>query len=310
MTERGADIRRFLDPRVASQIEQIDLRARLVVEGFLTGLHRSPFHGFSVEFAEHRPYSPGDAIRHLDWKVFAKQDRYYIKRYYEETNLRAYLLVDQSGSMGYAGARKTPGRPSKLEYASSLAAALSYLMLGQQDAVGLVLFAEKIERYVPPRSVKSHLNQLLLHLGQARPHSQDTQVGRCLTTVAETIKRRGLVMVFSDLLDDPEHPERVLAGLKAFRYGRHEVVVFHVLDPDERRFPFHEPVEIEDLESGERIVTHGWDVAREYRRRVDEWTARLQRECRERQIDYVLLDTATPFDVALIRYLEKRARLH
>ncbi|HVP39296.1 MAG TPA: DUF58 domain-containing protein [Candidatus Saccharimonadales bacterium] len=298
----GVNVRRFLDPRVASQIEQIDLRARLVVEGFLTGLHRSPFHGFSVEFAEHRPYSPGDPIRHLDWKVFAKQDRYYIKRFHEETNLRAYLLVDESASMGFTRG----GRPSKLAYASSLAAALSYLMLGQQDAVGLLLFAERIERYVPPRSVKSHLHQLLLELARAEARS-GTRVGSCLTSLAERVKRRGLVMVFSDLLDEPE---AVLAGLKAFRHRNHEVVVFHVLDPDERRFPFHEPVEIEDMESSERLVTHGWEVAREYRRRVEEWCGRLQRECRERLIDYVPLDTATPFDVALIRYLEKRARLH
>jgi uncharacterized protein (DUF58 family) len=300
--DAGADVRRFLDPRVASQIEQIDLRARLVVEGFLTGLHRSPFHGFSVEFAEHRPYSPGDPIRHLDWKVFGKQDRYYIKRYHEETNLRAYMLVDQSASMGFARG----GRPTKLEYASSLAAALAYLMLGQQDAVGLLLFAEKIERYVPPRSVRSHLHQLLAELGRARPQN-GTHVAPCLTSLAESIKRRGLVMVFSDLLDDPDE---VLAGLKAFRHRRHEVVVFHVLDPDERKFPFHEPVEIEDMESRERLITHGWEVAREYRLRIEEWCARLQRECRERLIDYVPLDTATPFDVALIRYLEKRARLH
>ncbi|MBI5836360.1 MAG: DUF58 domain-containing protein [Candidatus Eisenbacteria bacterium] len=298
----GADVRRFLDPRVASQIEAIDLRARLVVEGFLAGLHRSPFHGFSVEFAEHRPYAPGDPIRHVDWKVYAKQDRYYIRRYHEETNLRSYLLVDQSASMGFSRG----GRPTKLEYASSLAAALAYLMLGQQDAVGLLLFAEKMEKFVPPRSVKSHLHQLLMELGRARAQS-GTKVASCLTSLAERIKRRGLVMVFSDLLDEPDE---VLAGLKSFRHRAHEVVVFHVLDPDERRFPFHEPVEIEDMESSEKLVTHGWEVSREYRRRIEEWTGRLQRECRERLIDYVPLDTSTPFDVALVRYLEKRARLH
>jgi uncharacterized protein (DUF58 family) len=207
MTEVGADIRRFLDPRVASQVDQIDLRARLVVEGFLTGLHRSPMHGFSVEFAEHRPYTPGDPIRHLDWKVFGKADRYYIKRYHEETNLRSYLLVDHSASMGFARG----GRPTKLEYASSLAAALCYLMLGQQDAVGLLLFSDRIESYLPPRAVKTQLHQVLLQLARVRP-GRGTQVAQCLTSLAERIKRRGLVMVFSDLLDDPD---AVLAGLKA-----------------------------------------------------------------------------------------------
>lgn len=297
-----ADIRRFLDPRLASQIEHLDLRARLVVEGFLAGLHRSPFHGFSVEFAEHRPYSPGDPIRHIDWKVLGKADRYYIKRYHEETNLRSYLLVDHSASMGFSRG----GRVSKLEYASLLASALCYMMLGQQDAAGLILFSDKLDKYLPPRAVKSQLHQVLLELSRVKPENT-TQVGSCLTALAERIKRRGLVVVFSDLLDDPE---AVMAGLKSFRHRGHEVVVFHILDPDERKFPFKEPVEIEDMETGERLVTHGWEMSRDYRERVEAWSATLQRECRERLIDYVLLDTATPFDVALIRYLEKRTRLN
>jgi uncharacterized protein (DUF58 family) len=298
----GADIRRFLDPRVASQIEQLDLRARLVVEGFLAGLHKSPFHGFSVEFAEHRPYSPGDPIRHLDWKVLAKADRYYIKRYHEETNLRSYLLVDHSASMGFS----REGRVTKLEYSSLLASALCYMMLGQQDAVGLLLFSDKIDTYLPPRAVKSQLHQVLMQLSKVRPSSQ-TQVASCLKSLAERVKRRGLVVVFSDLLDEPEE---VLSGLKSFRHRGHEVVVFHVLDPDELKFPFREPVEIEDMETGERLITHGWELSKDYRERVADWSGRLQRECREHLIDYVLLDTSTPFDVALIRYLEKRTRLN
>ncbi len=296
------DARKFLDPGVASQIDQLDLRARLVVEGFLNGLHRSPFHGFSVEFAEHRPYSPGDPIRHLDWKALAKQDRLYLKRYHEETNLRAHLLVDCSASMNFG----REGRPTKFQYACSLAAALCYLMLNQQDAVGLMLYSDKPDCYIPPRSVKGQLHQVLVELTRARPAST-TRTSSCLTSLAERIKRSGLVVVISDLLDDPDE---VLAGLKSFRHRRHEVVVFHVLDPDEREFPFHEPVEIEDMESGEKLITHGWDVAKEYRERVEAWTGRLRRECRERLIDYVPLDTSTPFDVALIQYLEKRVRLH
>jgi uncharacterized protein (DUF58 family) len=294
--------RQYLDPRVASRLARIDLVARLVVEGFITGLHKSPYHGFSVEFAEHRPYMPGDPIRHIDWKLYAKSDRFYVKEYEEETNLRAYLLLDSSASMAY----RSGGPLTKLEYASHLAAALSYLMLQQQDSVGLLTFSDRVKSFVPPRSSGGHLKILLREIERSRG-GEGTRVGRSLHHLADRIKRRGLIILLSDLLDDPEE---VLAGLRHFRHRKHEVVVFHVLDPAEIEFPFREETGFVDLESGETLDTQPWEIAREYRARFREWSERYKRECREHRIDYVPMNTATPYDLALYRYLEKRKTLY
>jgi len=298
----AAGDRRFLDPAVVARLAHLDVRARLVVEGFIAGMHRSPFHGFSVEFAEHRPYMPGDPLKNLDWKVWARSDRYLVKQYTEETNLRCHLLLDLSGSMGFRSPRAAM---SKLEYAQSLSAALAYLMLQQQDAVGAMLFADRPLRYVPPRAVRSHLDVILKTLAVLEPQGR-TRLGPVLHELAERIKRRGLTVLCSDLMDDPAE---VLSGLQHFRHRHHEVVVFHILDPDEREFPYTDSATFVDMESGERLTTEPWEIARRYRERLEAWTDHYRRSCREQRIDYVPLDTRTPFDRALLAYLEKRARL-
>jgi len=300
---RGArDGRAMLDPAVVARLAHLDVRARLVVEGFIAGMHRSPFHGFSVEFAEHRPYMPGDPLKNLDWKVWARSDRYLVKQYTEETNLRCHLLVDLSGSMGFRSERAAM---SKLEYAQSLSAALAYLMLHQQDAVGVMLFADTPLTYVPPRAVRSHLDVLLGTLGHLEPKGR-TRLGPALHQLAERIRRRGLVVLCSDLMD---RPDDVLSALQHFRHRHHEVIVCHVLDPDEIEFPYTETATFVDLESGDRLTTEPWEIARRYREKLAAWSELYRRHCRERRIDYVVLDTRTPFDSALLAYLEKRARL-
>jgi uncharacterized protein (DUF58 family) len=292
----------YLDPETVSRLSRLDLIARLVVEGFITGLHRSPYHGFSVEFSEHRPYMPGDPLRDLDWKAYAKTDRLYIKQYEEETNLKAYILLDVSGSMDF----QSGAALSKFRYATSLAAALSYLMLRQRDAVGLMLFRDLIESYVPPRSVQSHLQVLLKTIEQTKPGS-DTNMAPTFHDLAERIARRGLVIVLSDLLDDPQE---VLRGLRHFRHRGHEVVVFHLLDPREIDLDFDKETRFFDLEDPQQMLTtQPWLVRREYGQLIEQMVQTYRRGCAEARIDYTLIDTSTPFDVALSRYLVQRRKM-
>lgn len=293
--------RSYLLPHVVAKLANMELRARLVVEGFIAGLHRSPYHGFSVEFAEHRPYMPGDEIRHVDWKVYARTDRYTIKQYEEETNLKSYLVLDTSRSMGFASA----GRISKLAYASYLAASLAYMMVKQADAVGLALFDETVTTYLPPRASRAYLQQIHTALQHARAAAR-TEAARSMHLVAERITRRGLVIVLSDLMDEPE---RILTALKHFRHKKNEVIVMHVLDPLERTFAFGDDATFRDMETDERMTTQPWHIRHAYADAMHAFTERYKRECREHHIDYVLLDTATPFDTALTEYLSKRERL-
>ncbi|OQX56970.1 DUF58 domain-containing protein [candidate division KSB1 bacterium] len=292
--------RKFLRPEVVSKLANMTLRARLVVEGFIVGLHRSPYHGFSVEFAEHRQYMPGDEIKHLDWKVYGKTDRFYVKQFEEETNLKSYILLDASGSMGYAS-----NAISKLNYASYLAAALTYLMLKQQDSVGLVIFDQKIRKYIPPRSISTYLTLILKELDKVKS-SHLTNVSTAFHQLAERIKRRGLIIVLSDLFDEPE---RVLNGLKHFRHKKHEVIVFHILDPKERHFDFGGEVIFKDLETGEQILTQPWHIRQDYRQQMQDFLSFYRRQCLENRIDYVLMDTSEPFDKALFEYLIKRKKI-
>lgn len=293
--------RKYLDPDVISKLKSMEMKARLVVEGFITGLHKSPYHGFSVEFAEHRQYMPGDPIKNIDWKVYAKSDRYYVKEFEEETNLKAYILLDASKSMAY-----TSGPPSKFDYAANLSAALSYLMLKQRDAVGMVVFDERIKHYVPPKSAPVHLHALLTQLARVTPSGR-TDTASALHEMAERIKRRGLIIVLSDLL---EEPDRILAGLKHFRHRKHEVLVFHILDPVERDFTFPEEAIFKDMETDEEISTLPWQIRSEYQRAMNAHTDRFRRECRSALIDYIPMDTRVPYDYALISYLSKRQRLY
>lgn len=291
----------YLRPDVVSRLSTMEMRARLVVEGFITGLHKSPYHGFSVEFAEHRQYMPGDEIRRIDWKVLGRTDRYYIKQFEEETNLKSYLVLDTSRSMEFSSS----GGVTKLQYASYLAAALAYLMMRQQDAVGLLTYDEELQKYMPPHSTKVYLQSILLELERLQA-AHSTGTGRALNMAAERLHRRGLVMIFSDLFDNPDE---VLSSLKHFRYNQHEVILFHILDPRERSFDFGRDAIFRDMESSEEMMTQPHQIQRAYREAMRDFIARYRKECREQRIDYVLLDTSTPFDVALFEYLNKRKKI-
>lgn len=300
MANKLLDYRKYLKPEVVSKLASMDLRARLVVEGFITGLHKSPYHGFSVEFAEHRQYMPGDEIKHIDWKVYGKTDRFYVKQFEEETNLKAYLLVDASASMGFKSQSIT-----KLQYASYLAGALTYLLIRQRDAAGLLIFDEKIRKYLPPRSVTSYLHLILSELDQTESSSK-TNIARALHQMAERIKRRGLIILFSDLFDDPQ---QVLSGLKHFRHRKHEVIVFHIFDPLELNFDFTQDAVFKDMETGEEITTQPWHIRLEYQKQVKNFIEYFKKNCRENRIDYVLLNTKEDYDRALFQYLLKRKRI-
>lgn len=295
------EYRHFLQPRVVSKLANMELRARLVVEGFITGLHKSPYHGFSVEFAEHRQYMPGDEIRHIDWKIYGKTDRYYIKQFEEETNLKSYIVLDASKSMDYA----SKGNIRKLEYASYLVASLAFMMLKQQDAVGLTVFDEHITTFLPPHASRAYLRQILVTLEKLKAGNQ-TAAGRALHQVADRIRRRGLVIVVSDLLDSPD---AVIAALKHFRHKKNEVIVMHVLDPLERNFEFENDAIFKDMETSEQLMTQPWQIRKAYQHEMAAFLERYKKECRENYIDYVLLDTETPFDVALMEYLSKREKM-
>ena len=280
----------------------MELRARLVVEGFITGLHKSPYHGFSVEFTEHRQYMPGDEIKHIDWKAYGKTDRFYIKQFEEETNLKSYLIVDASRSMDYA----SKGNLKKFAYASYVAAALSFLMIEQRDAVGLTLFDEGIRVSLPPRATRSYLKEILKELESAQP-AKKTGTSASLNLIAEQIKRRGLVIVLSDLFDNPES---VMTALKHFRHKGHEVVMMQILDPLERSFAFDGDAIFKDLETHEEVMTQPWHIQKAYQQSMQEFLDFYKRHCRDNNIDYVLLDTSTPFDKALFEYLNKRKRMN
>ena len=291
------DYRKYLRPDVVSRLSRIDLVARLVVEGFITGLHRSPYHGFSVEFSEYRPYQTGEATKNIDWRIWGRTDRFYVKMFQEETNLKSYLLLDASASMRYGS-----GKISKLQYAVYLAAALAYLMLVQRDAVGLATFDDRIRDFLPPRSVFSYLHVLLSEMGKTESRGE-TDISGIFNSLAERIKRRGLVLVFSDLLDDQDS---VLTSLKHFRHQKHEVIVFHILDPKEKQLDFRTDAEFVDMESGEKLRTDPRTVGGLYRDAMGRFIERYQRECRANNIDYVSIDTSQPFDTALFRYLTRR----
>jgi len=292
--------KKYLDPAVLNNINNLELRARLVVEGFITGLHKSPFHGFSVEFSQHRPYNPGDNLRYIDWKVFGRTDRFFIKQFEEETNLKAYILLDVSKSMTFHTTSI-----SKLEYGKNLSAAMSYLMLLQRDAVGLSLFDSQIQKILPPRSVSSYLQPILAELDTIQA-GKDTDIGSILHTMSERLKRRGLIILISDLYDDPKN---VLSGLRHFRYNQHEVLVFHLLDPAELSFDFEGDIEFEDLESGKKIRTYPWYIREEYIKAVKNFEQNYRRQCREYLIDYHLLTTDHSLELALMEYMIKRKKL-
>ncbi len=294
------DKKKYLNPETVAKLDNMALRARLVVEGYIIGQHKSPYHGFSVEFAEHRAYGPGDEIRHVDWKLYGKTDRYYVKQYEEETNLKVYILLDISRSMKY-----TSKTVSKLDYASYLSAALSYLMLNQRDGTGLILFDEKIQTFIPPRSTSSHLNTILKHLEKPKLGS-NTEIGTVLHEMAERIKKRGLIILISDLMDDQES---VLSGLKHFRHNKQEVILFHILDRKELDFDFNTRTRFKDMESGSLLTTEPWQIKSSYKKRIQLLQDEYKKQCRKQLIDYVPLFTDQSLDIALNSYLNKRQKL-
>ncbi len=301
MIETFQDYRKFLQPEIVARLANMELVARLVVEGFITGLHKSPYHGFSVEFAEHRQYMPGDEIKHLDWKIFGRTNRYYIKQFEEETNLKAYIILDASRSMSFS----SNGRMTKLKYASYITAALSQLMVQQRDAVGFTIYDEKVRLYMPPHATKSYLREILRQL-ELLSASNKTATASALHLIAERIKRRGLVIILSDLFDDPNE---VMAALRHFRHKKNEVIVMHILDPLEMSFAFGRDAVFKDMETSEELATQPWHIQKSYQEEITKFTNKYKKECRDHKIDYVELETSTPFDVALFQYLNKRRRL-
>ena len=289
----------FLDPATIARLGTLDLKARAIVEGFLTGLHRSPFKGFSVEFAEYRQYLPGDDLATLDWKVYARTDRHVVKKFEEETNLECHLLLDVSRSMGYGSAGIT-----KLEYGSFLAAALAYLMNRQRDAVGLIAFDDEITEMRPASARAGHLTSLLVTLERLKLGDQ-TNVAKPLRDLAEAIRKRGLVVLISDLLDEPG---RVIDGLKHFRYRGTEVIVFHVLDPAELTFPFEQVARFRDVETSDEVLAVPATVRAQYLQAIGDLRDRYKRELQLAGIDYTMLDTSVPLETALMAYLLTRRR--
>jgi uncharacterized protein (DUF58 family) len=303
---KSSDPRKYLDPKFLARISRLEVKARLIVEGFISGLHRSPYHGFSVEFAEHREYVPGDDIRHIDWKVFGRSDRFYIKQYEEETNLKAYILLDVSQSMAYPhapGEEPEAGRISKFEYGTFVAAGLSYLLLRQQDAVGLALFDDHVRSLVNPSSNPSHLQALLGEIDGSTLREK-TNVGSIFHEFADRIKKKGLILVISDLFDDIEHVKR---GLKHLRYKGHEVIVFHILDGDELSFPFQRMTLFEGLEGMPELLANPQSLRDAYLEELNKFLGEVRKVCRDMRIDYVQLGTHDLLDVALSAYLAKRA---
>jgi uncharacterized protein (DUF58 family) len=291
---------RYLDPAIVARLGTIDLKARTIVEGFLTGLHRSPYKGFSVEFAEYRQYLPGDDLATLDWKVFARSDKHFVKKYEEETNLTCHLLIDVSRSMGYGS-----GDITKLQYASYLTGALAYLMHRQRDGFGLIAFDDRIAALLPSSARAGHLRAVLLALERLKVGG-GTNVAKPLNDLAAAVRKRGMVVLVSDLLDDPA---TVLDGLKHFRYRGTDVIVFHILDPDELRFPFEHAARFRDMETEEEVMAVPGSVREDYLERIQERIAFYRHELGLAGIDYCLLETSQPLELGLMSYLMARKRV-
>jgi uncharacterized protein (DUF58 family) len=299
----------YLDPKTLDRIKRLDVRARLVVEGFITGQHRSPYHGFAVEFATHREYAPGDDLRHIDWKVWSRSDRLYIKEYEEETNLKCSILLDASKSMKY-GAQPHPRNGEnltwrKFDYAATAAASLAYLLQQQQDAVGLVTFTTKVQKNLPASSHPNHLKLLLHELQETHP-DEKTDVSTVFPELARQIRRRGMIVLFSDLfLPIPTLAE----SLKQFRLRRHEVIVFHVMDNDELTFPFEDNTLFRGLEDPVQLHTEPRALRRSYLEAVERFLADVRKTCASAGVDYVLMNTKDPLDAVLGSYLTFRSKI-
>ena len=291
-------VEEYLKPEVVRSVARLDLRARFIVEGFLSGLHASPFHGFSVEFSEHRRYAQGDDPKLIDWLVYAKTDRFYVKQYQAETNITGYLVMELSESMAYTFRQEL----TKFDYCICLAAALAYLMIHQQDPVGLITFDESIRASLPARSKRTQLANILALLAKAKPGGL-TEIGANLSRIASMIRHRSLLMIFSDLLTDPD---AVIRGLQQLRHAGHDVILFHVLDEAEATFPFRGMVDLKDPESGESLVLDADGIRGDYLETLEALCDRYEKESLSMGVDYVRLDTSMRFDRALVGYLSQR----
>jgi uncharacterized protein (DUF58 family) len=298
MKATGGELR-FLDPSLIARIGSMELRARTVVEGFLAGLHRSPFKGFSVEFAEYRQYLPGDDLSTIDWKVYARSDRYYVKKFEEETNVECHVLLDVSGSMGYGSQGIT-----KLAYGSYLAASLAYLMNRQRDAVGFIAFDDNIVTHLPPSARPGHLRSVLLALDQLSLGTR-SNVAKPLHQLADSLVKRGIVVLLSDLLDDPA---RTIQGLKHLRFRGTDIVVFHLLDHDELTFPYERLTRFRDMETTDEVMAAPLEVRDHYLSEIELLVSQYKRELRLVGIDYQLVDTSKSLDFAIMNYLSTRSR--
>ena len=288
-----------LDPRTLAKLHGLQLRARQIVEGYVSGLHRSPFHGFSIEFAEHREYAPGDDLRYVDWKVFGRTDKFYLKQYEDETNLILYIVLDASESMRYQG---PDSALSKFEYAQCLAASLAWLVLAQQDAVGLVTFDSQIRSYVKPSSSPAHLQQVIQVIENAGA-GQKTTTGPIFHELAERFTKRGVVLILSDLFDNVD---AMLAGLKHFHHRRHDVIVMQTLDIAEVEFPFRGPTMFKGMEAYPEVLADPDALRKAYQHEFQKFTQSVQRGCRQHNLDYRQLTTDQPLDVVLTAYLAQR----
>jgi uncharacterized protein (DUF58 family) len=291
-------VEQYLKPEVIRQISRLDLRAQFIVKGFLQGLHASPFHGFSVEFSEHRKYTAGDDPQDIDWLVFAKTDKYYVKKFEAETNITGYLVMDLSRSMGYTYRQQL----SKFEYGICLAAALCYLMIQQQDPVGLITFDERIRQSLPPRSKRTQIGNVLSLLANLKPTGQ-TDIAKSLTQIAAMLRHRSLVMLFTDLFAEPEP---IIHALRRLRHGGHDVILFHILDEAEVKFPFDGMIEFEEPETSEKLQVDASSLRGDYLAAIADFCEVYRRECFQSGIDYVGVDTSMQFDKALTGYLLSR----
>ncbi|MBI2816446.1 MAG: DUF58 domain-containing protein [Acidobacteria bacterium] len=310
MATTAIPTQRFLDPRILGRLSNLQLVAKTVVEGFLIGLHRSPYYGVSIDFAEYRPYSPGDDPRSIDWNVFARTDRYYLKKYHGETNAEVHIILDASASMGYKSGNREQGTGNrsatltKFEYACYLAASLAYLAIHQRDAVGLTLFDTDLQDHVPSRTRRGQLPYVLHMLDRARP-GKGTDFAGPLRKAMQFLRRRGIVILISDFY---EAPEKVMHAVRGLQFGGNDLVLFHILDPGELQFPVDAPVQLEDMETTERLEVVPESAAEQYRSLLQQHIQTLQHECRSSRIDYTMLDTSRPLDYALFTFLSARAR--
>jgi len=290
----------YMNPEIINKIDNLSLRARLVVEGFIIGMHKSPYHGFSVEFSEHRPYGYGDEIKFIDWKLWGKTDRFYIKQFEEETNLKCNLILDKSSSMDFGSHNIT-----KFEYSKSLAAALSYLMIKQQDAIGLTTFDDKINVSIKPKSKISHLNLLLKTMHNSNIGGE-TNISNLLHGLAESIHKRGLIVLISDLLDDESE---VVKGLRHFRYKGHEVIIFHIIDPKEKDLNYTENINFIDIENNNTLMADPRIIKEKYNKAFNSFCEYYKSECLRNKIDYVPIITNESLDKSLMQYFIKRGQI-